>query len=435
MTVTARNDNVIPATRTRTSPFVVSPSNHERARFGERRAGPSTGSGRMADKTILVIRSERAVSVIALFICLAVTLLLCSCFATSVSLTEAEVADDIYIQVNEERQNAGLAELARDHTLDELAQRYSASMFSSTVEQQSDLQYLLCNSWWSTYSGWSPRLSVKTGREQVAYCLENQGLREAMFRSDAKATGVGVAAVGEKVYYAQVFDVLNALSGVGEPLKLHENALARDPSWQELRTFVLNDNTDEHQYVPDSFVCADFAAMLHDRAEAAGIRAAYVSVDLADGPGHALDAFNTTDRGLVFIDCNGPGLNIATSEAIDSRDVRSDYDKVAYVSTGHEYGLISLDRASQFSYAFYEQREQQWQDYKQQAELYKAKSDAYAQALGGRTVVSDPAEHARIEAMYRELQALRKDLEAREAVLGSYRWEPMGIVTSFYVHW
>ena len=366
---------------------------------------------------------------------LALILPLCSCLAPAASLTQAEVADGIYVLVNEERDDSGLGALVRDSRLDELAQSYAASQFSDAVEQSSELRYLLCNSWWTTQGGWSSALSEKTAVEQVDYCLNNASLREAIFRSDASATGVGVADVGGKVYYAQVFGVLNAATGSGDPLVLHENALARDPSWQELKTFVLNDDTDEHQYVPDSFVCADFAAMLHDRAEAAGIRTAYVSVDFADGPGHALDAFSTTDRGLVFIDCNGPGLNIATSEAIDSRDVPSDYDKVAYVSTGQKYGLIALDRASQFSYAFYEQREQQWQDYKLQVELYKAKNDAYAKALGGRTVISDPAEYAMLETMYRELETLRKDLEAREAVLGSYRWEPMDIVTSFYVHW
>jgi hypothetical protein len=389
----------------------------------------------MADKRIIMPLGEHAVSTIALAMVLALILPLCACLVPAASLTEAEVADHIYALVNEERENSGLGDLVRDSHLDELAQSYAASMFSSTVEGQTDLQYMLCNSWWSTDQGWSPRLSVKTAREQVDYCLENDGLRQAIFRSDARATGVGVAIVANKVYYAQVFDVLNALSGVGEPLKLHENALARDPSWQELRTFVLNDSTDEHQYVPDSFVCADFAAMLHDRAEAVGMRTAYVSVDFADGPGHALDAFQTTDRGLIYVDCTGPGLNVATSDSIDTRDVPANYDKVAYMATGYEYGLIPLDRASQFDYGFYDQWEQQWRDYKLKAGLYRAKSDAYTEALSGRAVISDPAEYARIEALYREIEALRRDLEAREAVLGSYRWEPMGIVTSFYVHW
>jgi hypothetical protein len=36
-----------------------------------------------------------------------------------------------------------------------------------------------------------------------------------------------------------------------------------------------------------------------------GIRCAYVSMDLSTG-GHAIDAFQTTDRGLIYIDDTGP---------------------------------------------------------------------------------------------------------------------------------
>ncbi len=339
---------------------------------------------------------QRAISGIACLVVIVVSLVpLSSCVTPSAILSSAEVEDEIYRLVNEERQKAGLTVLDRDPTLDELARQYSASEFSKTVEQSSDLVYLLCNSWWVTYSDGSPKLREETAREQVDYCLENDELRQAMLRSDARATGLGVAIVGDAVYYAQGFDVLNVASAHGEPVRLYENAQSKDPSWEQLRGFILNDDTDERPYVPGSFVCTDFATMLHDRAETAGIRAAYVSVDFADGPGHALNAFNTTDKGLVYIDCTGQGLNTATSGAISGGPATTiDYDKVAYVALGHEYGIISLDRASAFDYEFYEWWMQQWEDYESKGEL-----------------------------------------EAQESILGNYRWEPMGTVTNFYVHW
>jgi hypothetical protein len=52
-------------------------------------------------------------------------------------------------------------------------------------------------------------------------------------------------------------------------------------------------------------VCADFAERLHNNAELAGIRCAYVSITLAGNTGHACDAFQTTDRGLAYIDVTG----------------------------------------------------------------------------------------------------------------------------------
>ena len=66
-------------------------------------------------------------------------------------------------------------------------------------------------------------------------------------------------------------------------------------------------------------ICADFAERLHNEAELAGIKCAYVSVDISgytdpyhygipSNSGHALDAFQTTDRGLVYVDdTNSPG--------------------------------------------------------------------------------------------------------------------------------
>lgn len=359
-----------------------------------------------------------------------------SAIIPSTTLTEAEVEDAICTLVNEERQSVGLAALARDSDLDKLARRYSASGFSRNVEQSSDLNYLLCNSWRSIFSGGSPELREDTAREQVDYCLENYDLRQAMLRNGARATGLGVTILGDTVYYVQVFDVLNSVRGDGRPVQLNENAQAEDPSWELLRWFILDDDTDEQPYIEDSFVCADFAATLHDRAEAVGIKAAYVSVVLADGPGHALNAFKTTDHGLVFIDCTGQGLNAATSGGIaGSQYTTKNYDKVAYLGEGYEYGLISIDRAYYFDYEFYGQWMRQWEEYLEKIKVYEQKADAYEEAVGGRTVITDPDEYAMLQSMHEELESLREELETQEDILGSYRWEPLGLVTDFYIHW
>jgi len=88
----------------------------------------------------------------------------------------------------------------------------------------------------------------------------------------------------------------------GNAITLHNNSNATNPSWSQLVDFLRQDNTDQQTYSYQSFVCADFAEMLHNNAEKAGWRCAYVCVDLSIG-GHALDAFETPDRGLVYIDC------------------------------------------------------------------------------------------------------------------------------------
>ena len=87
-----------------------------------------------------------------------------------------------------------------------------------------------------------------------------------------------------------------------------------DPTWTELLDFLLEDQTDRNAYVSGTYMCGDFARDVHNNAERAGIRAAFVVVRLSGGfPSfgllsssyHALNAFKTTDRGLVFIDCTG----------------------------------------------------------------------------------------------------------------------------------
>ena len=97
---------------------------------------------------------------------------------------------------------------------------------------------------------------------------------------------------------------------------------ASNPTWARLLDFLRNDRTDEKAYVPGVYMCGDFARDVHNNAERAGIRAAYVAIELV-GADHALNAFKTTDRGLVFIDCTGlPAWESGPSNCDKTVDVR-----------------------------------------------------------------------------------------------------------------
>jgi len=89
----------------------------------------------------------------------------------------------------------------------------------------------------------------------------------------------------------------------GRRVRLINNSYARNPTYQELIDFLNEDKTEKIQYIPHKFVCADFAQLLHNRAERCGIRAAWVFVDFTNGVCHACNAFKTIDRGLIFVDC------------------------------------------------------------------------------------------------------------------------------------
>lgn len=109
----------------------------------------------------------------------------------------------------------------------------------------------------------------------------------------------------------------------GHKITLCDNPEATDVTWSELEEFLREDKTDEIPYSEETFVCADYAELLHNRAEVSGIRAAWVGVEFYHGDvGHALNAFSTTDKGLVFID------------VVNGDVARCSSDKIATVIVG-----------------------------------------------------------------------------------------------------
>ncbi len=74
-----------------------------------------------------------------------------------------------------------------------------------------------------------------------------------------------------------------------------------DPTYQEMKRFISADRTDANEYVDDSYVCGDFSADVKKNANEQKIRCAYVVIDHPD-TGHVIVAFNTTDKGIIYIE-------------------------------------------------------------------------------------------------------------------------------------
>jgi len=105
---------------------------------------------------------------------------------------------------------------------------------------------------------------------------------------------------------------------------LIDNSIATNPTWSQLITFISQDQTDKHTYIYGVFDCSQFSRDVHNNAEAAGIRAAEVQLSFRNEEvGHALNAFLTTDYGLVYVDCTGE-------------------DTIARIKTGKEYRAVDL---------------------------------------------------------------------------------------------
>jgi hypothetical protein len=125
----------------------------------------------------------------------------------------------------------------------------------------------------------------------------------------------------------------------GTPIHLTNNATATDPTWQQLRRFLISDKTDSELYRPGLYECGHFAAEVYNNAEAAGINAAFVAVFFSDEmDGHAVNAFTTVDKGLIYIDCQGPELTDVLSDTY----VDGMYDKRVYIEKGKTMRVESI---------------------------------------------------------------------------------------------
>jgi len=103
----------------------------------------------------------------------------------------------------------------------------------------------------------------------------------------------------------------------GHRITLYNNGNAIDPTYQQLVSFIKSDDTDKVPSNYSNFECADFAERVHNNAEAAGYKCAWVDINfINNGAVHACNAFETIDHGLVFIDCTNYG-NLDNDKIVD----------------------------------------------------------------------------------------------------------------------
>jgi hypothetical protein len=75
----------------------------------------------------------------------------------------------------------------------------------------------------------------------------------------------------------------------------------RDPTYRQALDFLKKDKTDSREYIENTYVCSHFARDVCNNAEEAGLRCASVELRFPEG-GHAIIAFDTIDRGLVYFE-------------------------------------------------------------------------------------------------------------------------------------
>ncbi len=145
------------------------------------------------------------------------------------------------------------------------------------------------------------------------------------------------------------------VKGPGAYINLVNNTYASNVSFEALRAFILEDKTDNDLYIPGFRMCGHFAETLHNNAEQAGIRAAVVIVEFeGESAPHAVNAFETTDRGLVYIDCTGVRRSTTDFEEwLYKLFYPIGQDRMAYIVKGKRYGTILLSEAESTQYSYY----------------------------------------------------------------------------------
>ena len=93
----------------------------------------------------------------------------------------------------------------------------------------------------------------------------------------------------------------------GREIGLTTRVDLHNPTYWEMREFVVNDGTNATTYDLDNHNCMDYSIMVVNNAEALGIRAGIVLIGYeaeqgVETPGHAIVVFDTTDQGLSYVE-------------------------------------------------------------------------------------------------------------------------------------
>ena len=157
--------------------------------------------------------------------------------------------------------------------------------------------------------------------------LENQRIQKELDESNKKLK-IYQDSVGVQVYS----DIMPLFKSGNSMITLVDNVGSQNPTWKQLEAFLLEDKTDKKLYVKGVYECGNYAQDLHNNAEANGIRSAWVAIRFDKGENHALNAFRTLDKGLVYIDVTGEKSPVSLSN----------FDRIVQVVKGEPLNEVLL---------------------------------------------------------------------------------------------
>ena len=215
----------------------------------------------------------------------------------------------------------------------------------------------------------------------------------------------------------------------GKVITLINNPNATDPTYSQLMQFLKQDITDQNEYSEIHYNCVDFAKDLHDHAESKGIKSVWVGIDfVGQEVGHALNSFNTTDRGLVFIDVTAGVLEQTPS--FDFYLKNKSWDTIAYIEIGKAYGVIDIDESSGPTYDKFIVFEESCRKLMLEVEEFYADVDAYNAALTNHNYSLGA-----LNKWAEDLDNWQESLSKKTKNFDSCSYESPGIVEKIEITW
>jgi hypothetical protein len=256
-----------------------------------------------------------------------------------------------------------------------------------------------------------------------------------------------------KLAYAFLFpevisqEQLPILNMAGQNIVITNYENAEDPSFKTLLEFLSEDATENKDYVYPVYTCGDFASHLHDEAEKRGIKCGVVGVKFntslkenisvnlkskSNYPppyssydacrGHAFNAFNTTDRGMVYVD--------STGITVEEKEMgNKPYDLIVYARYGEELGEIRVDQAESLDYSYYKDKEEKYLKYLNAIDGYNCAAELLNWEISSNGIDKNTVTNRK-----RELETMKSSLEkcdeSRWVIVGQ-----MGIPDYIQVFW
>ncbi len=190
-------------------------------------------------------------------------------------------------------------------------------------------------------------------------------------------------------------------------IKLVNNPKAHNPTLNELLDFLRKDDTNHNVYNTASMRSGDFATLVQNKAAKWDIRCGVVIITFNSRNGFICNIFETTDNGIVYIDCTG-------------NPEGTGHDKIAKFDRGQDYTIEDINTS------LYEK----WQDLAAQYESKVTSKENILGVLSYRNLVAKQAD-------------LRNQVDINSQVYLLYEgtlnppptFKPLGTVHDYVIYW